>query len=146
MTILIVEDEPLLLMMLLEEFEAAGLEVSGASTAEAALVLLNSAGRVKPSVVVTDLNLGLGMVGVALAAEMRRQLPRVTVIYATGNASWLAGQSGAFRPGDKLFGKPYDLSGLVAAVHEALACQLSPSNTEGRQERLRFGSDGEEER
>src|SRR3712207_4121450 len=117
-------------MMLLEEFEAAGLEVSGASTAEAALALLNRASRARPSVVVTDLNLGPGMDGMVLAAEMRRQLPGVTVIYATGNASWLAGQVGAFQPGDKLFAKPYDLPGLVTAVREALTRQISPTGTE----------------
>ena len=122
-TALVVEDEPLLLMMLLEEFEAAGLEVSGASTAESALALLNAEGRTGPSVLVTDLNLGPGMDGVALAAEMRRHLPGVAVIYATGNASWLAGQPGAFQPGDRLFAKPYDLAGLVGAVREALARQ-----------------------
>jgi DNA-binding response OmpR family regulator len=133
-TTLIVEDEPLLLMMLLEEFEAAGLDVSGASTAEAALALLNGAGRAGPSVLVTDLNLGPGMDGVHLAAEMRRQLPGVAVIYATGNASWLAEQSGAFQPGDRLFAKPYDLSGLVSAVREALDRQISLPGTESDRE------------
>ena len=120
-TVLVVEDEPLLLMMLLEEFEAASLEVSGASTAETALAMLNAAGRTEPRVLVTDLNLGPGMDGVALAAEMRRHVPGVAVIYATGNAAWLAGQPGAFQPGDRLFAKPYNLAELVGAVREALA-------------------------
>lgn len=119
MTTLVVEDEALLRLVLCEAFEAAGLQVASASSAEQALLLLTTGLVPVPSVLVTDLNLGPGLDGVALAAEMRRRCPGVAVIYATGNASWLAGQSGTVLPGDQVFGKPYSLDALIEAVRAA---------------------------
>lgn len=119
MTVLVVEDEPVLLMMLSEAFREIGLTVAEAGTAEQALAQLTEGQAALPSVLVTDLNLGPGLDGMALAAEVRRRQPGVVVIYATGNASWLAGQAGAFRPGDQLFAKPYDLAKLADAVQGA---------------------------
>lgn len=119
--ILIVEDEALLLMLLCEAFEDAGFNVVAASSAEQAILLITTRQVTAVPVLVTDLNLGPGLDGVALAAEVRRLCPGVAVMYATGNASWLSGQADAFRPGDRLFAKPYDLSGLVAAVQAAAA-------------------------
>jgi DNA-binding response OmpR family regulator len=86
MDVLLVDDETLLRETLAEDLADAGLDVAEAPDAEAALDAASAAGQADgpPRVVVTDVNLGRGMDGLALAAEVRRRWPEVGVVVMTG--------------------------------------------------------------
>ena len=120
MYVLLVEDEGLISEMLAEDLADAGLDVAEAPTAEVALVVAAAAGQAgkPPCVLVTDVNLGGGMDGLALAAEVRRRWPEVGVVVMTGRPSNLNGR----RPGPRevCLLKPYGPPRLAEAVRHLL--------------------------
>lgn len=120
MDVLLVEDEPLVREMLAEGLADAGLHVAEASSAEIALEAVNAAGEAgrPPRVVVTDVNLGAGMDGLALAAEARRRWPGVGVVVMTGRPSNLDGRRPD--PGEVHLHKPFGPSRLTVAVHDLM--------------------------
>lgn len=83
MCILVVEDEPLIRMILVEELIDAGYVVREAETGDQAFELLKA---IEPplTVLVTDVHMPGQLDGVALGAHVRRHLPHVPVIYTTG--------------------------------------------------------------
>ena len=117
MDVLLVEDEPLIREMLAEDLVDAGLDVVEAPSAEAAL---GAAGRADqpPGVLVTDVNLGGGMDGIALAEEVRRRWPGVGVVVMTGKPSNLNGRRSD--PREVCLVKPFGPPRLAAAVHELM--------------------------
>jgi DNA-binding response OmpR family regulator len=117
MDVLLVEDEPLVRGMLAEDLLDSGLDVAEAPTAEAALGVAGRAGR-PPSVLVTDVNLGSGMDGFALAEEARRRWPGVGVIVMTGKPSNLGRRR--HDPREICLVKPFGPPRLAAAVHELM--------------------------
>lgn len=118
MDVLLVEDEPLIREMLAEDLSDAGLDVTGASSAEAALGAAGRADR-PPSVLVTDVDLGGGMDGLALAEEARRRWPGLGVVVMTGRPSNLGGRR--HDPREICLVKPFGPPRLAAAVHELMS-------------------------
>lgn len=117
MDVLLVEDEPLVREMLAEDLADAGLDVTEASSAEAALGAAGEAGR-SPRVIVTDINLGSGMDGLALVAEARRRWPGVGVVVMTGKPANLDGRRPD--PREVCLVKPFGPPRLAAAVQELM--------------------------
>ena len=119
MDVLLVEDEPLVRELLAEGLAEASLRVAEAPSAEAALgaVAAGEACR-PPRVVVTDVDLGAGMDGLALAAEARRRWPGVGVVVMTGRPSNLDGRRPD--PGEVHLHKPFGPSRLTVAVHDLM--------------------------
>ena len=94
MDVLLVEDEVLVREMLAEDLADAGLDVAEATDAETtleAVEVVGASGR-PPCVLVTDVNLGAGMDGLALVAEMRRRWPGMGGVVITGKPSDLDGR------------------------------------------------------
>jgi DNA-binding response OmpR family regulator len=122
MDVLLVEDEPLVGCMLATELEhAARLSVAHAITAEEALGALMRPGRcgaALPPVLVTDIALGSGMDGLALADEVRRRWPEVGVVFITGRQPIMRGRS--FGPRERLLLKPFALGALTHAVRDLM--------------------------
>jgi DNA-binding response OmpR family regulator len=120
MYVLLVEDEALIREMLAEDLADAGLDVAEAPSAEVALVVAAAAGQTgkPPCVLVTDVNLGGGMDGLALAREVRRRWPEVGVVYVTGRPSKLDGHALGAR--ERFLPKPFGPSRLTAAVHQLM--------------------------
>ena len=120
MDVLLVEDEPSIRELLAEDMADAGLDVAEAPSAEVALETVNAAGEAgrSPCVLVTDVNLGGGMDGLALAREMRRRWPEVGVVYVTGRPSKLHGHALGAR--ERFLPKPFGPSRLTAAVHQLM--------------------------
>lgn len=120
MDVLLVEDEPLVREMLAEGLADAGLRVAEASSAEAALDAVGAAAEAgrPPRILVTDVDLGSGIDGLALAAEARRRWPDLGVVVMTGRPSNLDGR----RPDlcEVRLLKPFGPSRLTAAVQELL--------------------------
>ena len=113
MTVLLVEDDALIRLTLGDFFEAAGIDCLEASNAEEALAIIDDPAQ-HIDVLVTDLDLGVGDNGVALAIKARLRYPRLQVIYETGSPELLAGR--AFSPREQVFFKPFDPVALAAAV------------------------------
>ncbi len=80
--ILLLEDDPLVLMMLTLELQADGLEVIQAETVREAVDLLNEA----PDLLVCDLDLRDHYDGYDLARVARARRPGIPVLYASGTA------------------------------------------------------------
>ena len=85
MEVLLVEDEVLISMTLAEELADAGFDVTEASTAEAAMAALAATAEaaLPPPILVTDMNLGGDMDGLALVAELRRRWPEAGAVVTT---------------------------------------------------------------
>jgi CheY-like chemotaxis protein len=113
-TILIVEDEPMILAIAQAEFEDAGHRVLEATDSDSALeVMLNNP---EIDLMFTDVRMPGGLDGWALARAARMLSPALPIIYATGFSDE------APRPveGGVMFTKPYRLSDIVETAQTML--------------------------
>lgn len=110
--ILLVEDDDLVRDCLHEALEDAGLVVADRASAEDALAFLDLEGA--PCVLVTDINLGAGMDGLAFAAAARRRYPALSVIYISGRHPRLAGLDHH----ERFLPKPFAAASLVRAIRD----------------------------
>jgi CheY-like chemotaxis protein len=112
-TVLVVDDEPLVLDSTAELVGELGYRVLRAGSGEAALALLGAHPEV--AVVVTDFAMP-GMTGQALAARVTERWPGLPVILATGHAGpWPGAEEGMVR-----LAKPFGLAQLSEALVGAL--------------------------
>ena len=121
MDVLLVDDETLVRETLAEDLAEAGLDVTDAPDAEAALGAASAAAGEAggpPRVLVTDVNLGRGMDGLALAAEVRHRWPEVGVVVMTGKPANLDGRGPD--PREVCLFKPFGPPRLTAAVHRLM--------------------------
>ena len=109
-TVLLVEDDALIRMNTADILEEAGFVVVDAASAEEAMAALQTA---PVDVLVTDVNLP-GASGPDLARRARELRPHVTVVFATGDASSVAQESGA-----TVLAKPYGVRDLLDAIDGA---------------------------
>jgi CheY-like chemotaxis protein len=123
MDVLLVEDEDLLREILGENLTDAGLAVVMAATAEEALGAAGP-GTGPPAVVVTDVNLGPGMDGLALAEEVERRWPGVGVVVVTGD--WANLDRRPPRPRERHLRKPFTPPHLLAAVRSLMGAAAAP--------------------
>jgi CheY-like chemotaxis protein len=124
MRVLLVEDESIVRLTLRDFLENAKLEIIDVSSAEEVLAMPWDEMR-KVSVLVTDLDLGPGMDGLALASELRRRLPGLPVVYATASPERLGGRR--LHGWERLFAKPFDAAALVVSVCDLLEGRHRPS-------------------
>ena len=113
MDVLLVEDEDLVREVLGEGLADAGLDVVAAASAEEALDLARR-DVAPPAVVVTDVDLGPGMDGMALSEEAARRWPGVGVVVVTGDPSNLDRRPPRER--ERRLPKPFAPGRLVDAV------------------------------
>jgi CheY-like chemotaxis protein len=114
--VLVVEDEALVRILICDCLLDEGLTVADTWNSECALGI--AARRLATeAVLVTDLNLGpRELNGLDLAAEIRRRLPGIGVVYVTGNPEWVTDRGRPLEPWERLVAKPFLPSQLVAAV------------------------------
>lgn len=111
-TVLIVEDEPLVRMLAIEEFEELGFIVHAASDAASALVLL---AQVEPlDLLFTDIQMPGLSNGWELGRKARALRPGIRVIYATG----YGGEHAEPVADSATVRKPYLFSDIQAALRE----------------------------
>ncbi len=82
--VLIVDDEPEILEIIQEALQSRGVQVKAALDDQEALALLEQEAR-EMAVLVTDINLGVGVTGFDLARKAREINPSLKVVYITGN-------------------------------------------------------------
>ena len=117
-TILVVDDEPLILEMISEELTGQGFSVLEADTGEAALSIIESGRMV--DVLFTDIRLPGDLDGWRLAATAREAKPELPVIYASG----FVVEQGAAVSGSIFLKKPY-LPSAIAETIRTLTLTLS---------------------
>jgi CheY-like chemotaxis protein len=122
--ILLVEDEVLIAEWVAESFLEQGFAVRAVSNAREALRYLAAA---RVDVLFTDINLGDGMDGTALARHVRAMLPDLPVIYASARVAGLEPQQRV--PGALFVHKPYDpeaVGRIIASLFDAAHAPLVP--------------------
>jgi CheY-like chemotaxis protein len=108
--ILLVEDEMLVRELAFEDLSDAGHEVTTAGTGEEALAILRRGQGF--DVLFTDIRMPGAIDGWQLAAEAKRIVPGLKVIYATG----LNDDTGQVKQGERLLTKPYRKHELLGAL------------------------------
>jgi two-component system NtrC family sensor kinase len=113
-TIVVVEDEPMVRRLSVAALEEAGYRVLAAPDGAGGLELL----RREPNVALlfTDVVLGGGMNGRALADAIHRERPDLPVLFTTGYTRDAIVQHGRVDEGITLIGKPFTGASLVAKV------------------------------
>jgi CheY-like chemotaxis protein len=112
-TVLVVEDDPGVRKIAVAFLKSAGYRTLEAADAEAALETLEVAGDI--SVLFSDIMLGSGMSGHALADLLRARFPRLGVLLTTGYDD-TSDAARSVEASHALIRKPYRREQLVAAV------------------------------
>jgi CheY-like chemotaxis protein len=113
-TILVVEDEVLIRMMISEALRSRGFAVIEAATAEEGLIVLQSDTPV--DLLLSDIRLPGALDGVALATWVRANKPELKIVIAASHLGLTP--AGAV---DAVFDKPYDLDEVGDCIANLLA-------------------------
>jgi CheY-like chemotaxis protein len=116
--ILLIEDDELVRDCLEVALVEAGLETKGSTSAEEALDLLSASQP--PSVVVTDINLGPGMDGLAFMRVARERWPGLPVVFISGRYGALRGMTAI----ERFLPKPFTTPALLRAIADVRASSL----------------------
>jgi CheY-like chemotaxis protein len=120
--ILLVEDEPLVRLVVADILMEAQFQVIEAANAEEALTVLKA--EVGVDVVLSDVEMPPGMNGYDLARHIHRNWPSVGILVASGR-EWPRGHD--LPPGAVFMGKPYSpatlISQALAATEKARAAR-----------------------
>lgn len=114
-SILVVEDEALLLITIADELRDAGFTVYEATTADQAIKLLEAHADI--SILFTDIDMPGSMDGLKLSLAVRNRWPPVKIIVTSGKQEPDAGMM----PSDSVFmAKPYLSAKLVANIQRLM--------------------------
>ena len=109
--VLVVEDEPLLLMHALDVVEGGGFTVVAASSADEAIAVLHARSDIR--IVFTDIDMPGSMDGLRLAAVVRDRWPPVELILTSGH---VRPRTEDLPARGLFFSKPYDDATVVEAM------------------------------
>jgi CheY-like chemotaxis protein len=118
-TVLVVDDEPSVRLLVHEVLEELGYRVLEAETGASGLHILESIGRV--DLLITDVGLPGGMNGRQLADAALVTRPDLKVLFITGYAENAAIGDGCMKPGMHVLTKPFALETLGGRVKEIIA-------------------------
>jgi two-component system, response regulator PdtaR len=112
-TVLLVEDEVLIRLMVADELRGQGLQVLEASNADEALAILESSLPVH--LLFTDVRMPGPIDGIALAKLAQAKFPQLKLIIGSSRQLEMSPQADAF------LCKPYDLHKMIEEVERVLA-------------------------
>ncbi len=115
-TVLVVDDEPAVRMLVTEVLEDLGHTVIEAADSVAGLRVLRS--DVHIDLLITDVGLPGGMNGRQVADAGREVRPRLKVLFITGYAENAAVGNGNLVPGMQVLTKPFEIQTLASRIHE----------------------------
>jgi CheY-like chemotaxis protein len=126
--ILVVDDEPAVVMFAERVLQTAGYHIMTATSGDAALKLCTQQGL--PDLLVTDMKMPR-MEGDELASKLRQQDPDLKVLYLTGFADLLFKNKEVLWDGEAYLEKPCSIGGLLEAISLLLSGGVSahPANT-----------------
>jgi PAS domain S-box-containing protein len=118
-TILLVDDEALVRMVLAEELEDLGYTIVEAGDAQQAMKLINEVGKI--DLLLTDVGLPNGMNGRQLADAILQATPGLPVIFITGYAEKSVLHDGDLGAGMRVMTKPFATEKLAQLVRDVLS-------------------------
>ena len=118
-TVLVVDDEPTVRMLVAEVLEDLGYTAIEAADGAAGLKVLQSDARI--DLLVTDVGLPGGMNGRQLADAARVERPQMRVLFITGYAENAVINHGHLEPGMQVLTKPFALESLASRIKELIA-------------------------
>ena len=118
-TVLVVDDEPTVRMLVTEVLEELGYTAIEASDSPSGLKVLQSSVRI--DLLVTDVGLPGGMNGRQLAEVARAQRPDLKVLFITGYAENAVLNHGHLAVGMHVLTKPFSMVGLARRIKELVA-------------------------
>ena len=113
--VLVVEDEPLLLLMAGDIVGDAGLEAILVPNADEAIRILES--RDDISIVFTDVRMPGSMDGIRLAAAVRNRWPPIKLVVVSGHLT----ADADLPQGARFFRKPYASDEIISALRQLVA-------------------------
>ena len=129
-TVLVVEDEPTVRMLVTEVLEELGYAAIDAADGASGLRVLQS--DVSIDLLVTDVGLPGGMNGRQMADAARVGRPDLKVLFITGYAENAAVGNGHLEPGMHVMTKPFAMEALASRIRELIAGGERPiSNPSG---------------
>jgi PAS domain S-box-containing protein len=117
-TILVVEDDKLILQQLIAQLTELGYEVVSASAGAPALAILRE--RSDIDLLFTDVILPGGMNGREIAEAAQAIRPDLKILYTSGYPENAIVHNGRLNPGVELLGKPYRRSELASKMRKVL--------------------------
>jgi CheY-like chemotaxis protein len=121
--VLIVDDDPIVNLFSCEILQDSGCQVVGVHCAAAAFEALDNDAEL--SALVTDIELGAGPDGFAVARRARIANPRLPVVYISGTAAARHRSEGVER--SEFLQKPFHPPEIVEALHRVVARKFQNS-------------------
>jgi two-component system cell cycle sensor histidine kinase/response regulator CckA len=118
-TILVVEDEPDLLELVVQVLQSRGYTVIGATSGKDALEQWSHRDH-DIDLLLTDMTMPDGMTGCQLAEQLRNEAPDLRVIYSSGHTAGVPGTLLANVEERQFLAKPYRPSKLLEIVRTCL--------------------------
>ena len=117
-TVLVVDDEPVVRMLVSEVLRELGYGVVEVSDGAQALRAVEAMRRI--DLIVTDVGLPGGMNGRQLADALRERRPELKVLFITGYAENAAVGNGLLEPGMQVMTKPFAMDVLAAKIRSMI--------------------------
>ena len=117
-TVLVIDDEPTVRMLVVEVLEEAGYVAMEAPDGPSGLAILRSDVRI--DLLITDVGLPGGMNGRQVADAARETRPDLKVLFVTGYAENAAVGDGHLDPGMEVMTKPFAMAVLGAKIREMI--------------------------
>ncbi|MEI5665355.1 PAS domain-containing protein [Bosea sp. CCNWLW174] len=117
-TVLVVDDEPLVRMLCVEQLEELGYAVIEAGDGPSALKILETKQPI--DLLVTDVGLPRGMNGRQLADAARMHRPDLEVLFVTGYAENAVLNHGHLEPGMHIMTKPFEMEVFARRVRDLI--------------------------
>jgi len=115
-TILVIDDEALVRMLVVDALQDAGYRTLEAADGPEGLKILRSDARI--DLLITDVGLPNGMNGRQVADAARELRPNLKVMFVTGYAETAVLGHGLLDPGMQVVTKPFDMGGLTKRIQE----------------------------
>ncbi|MDQ2734837.1 MAG: response regulator, partial [Pseudomonadota bacterium] len=117
-TVMVVDDEPTVRMLVVEVLEELGYATIEAADGPSGLRVLNS--NVRIDLLITDVGLPGGMNGRQLADAGRAVRPGLKVLFITGYAENAVVGNGHLEPGMHVMTKPFEMDVLASRIRECI--------------------------
>ncbi len=118
-TILLVEDEPDVCMLVRTLFEYQGYRVLEAASGKEALGVWKEHAD-KVDMMLTDIVMPDGITGIKLAELLRKDRPELKVVFSSGYGPEAVAKECLSSPGNSFLQKPYDLQVLLSTVRNCI--------------------------
>jgi CheY-like chemotaxis protein len=131
-TVLVVEDEALIRVVIADMLQDRGFKVLEAANANEAIDIIEKT-NVEIDLVFTDVRMPGAMDGFGLVKWIQSSRPTVPVLVASGDIG-KANDANRLNMGDMFVSKPYDLDQTTAKIRQAVAARkraLAPNPAEG---------------